>query len=407
MSRLFFSYSRADADFVRRLAGDLRAAGIDLWLDQEDIPPGERWDRAVEEAMKSAPSLLVVLSPVSASSQNVLDEMSYGLETGKRIIPVLHKQCEIPFRLRRLQYVDFTGSYDRALAQLVKAIRGREQPAPAASVPAGAAAVPDASAGNAPIGIPAVEASPAVTHPTVPADAPLEARQSDRAAVIEPAAASIAVREDPSRRGQAYAIAAALIVIVALVLYVSLKDRSPSATGGQAPAPDAVAQTAPAAANPAPPVPTATPLDPGVRKRYTTAPCGSIHDARTNLEWFVGPDRNTTWHEAERWTAALSACGGGWQMPTVRQLQALYDDQSTAGTGHLTGGRRFPARMDPAFAAIGGGSWVWARDAIGESGRTFNFNQGVAVAIRRDNTILAIRAFAVRVRPAATGAPAS
>ena len=46
MSRLFFSYSRADGEFVLKLASDLRAAGIDLWLDQEDIPPGERWDRS-------------------------------------------------------------------------------------------------------------------------------------------------------------------------------------------------------------------------------------------------------------------------------------------------------------------------------------------------------------------------
>lgn len=49
----FFSYCREDSDFALRLAGDLKEAGASVWLDQLDIVPGQRWDRAVEDALPS------------------------------------------------------------------------------------------------------------------------------------------------------------------------------------------------------------------------------------------------------------------------------------------------------------------------------------------------------------------
>ena len=132
MERLFFSYSRADKDFVLRLAKDLRSAGVNLWIDQLDIAPGDRWDRAVEEALAAAPCLLVVLSPDSVHF-TVMDQVSLAFDEKKRIFPVVTRQCNVPFRLRRLQYVDFTTGYDVGLAALVGALKsqvqaGREHP---------------------------------------------------------------------------------------------------------------------------------------------------------------------------------------------------------------------------------------------------------------------------------------
>jgi hypothetical protein len=126
MRKLFVSYSRNDSEFVRRLAHDLRAAGIAIWLDQEDIAPGERWDDAIERALKNATETLVVISRHSAVSQTVLDEISYSLDSNKRVIPVLWERCEIPFRLRRLQNIDFTEHYANGVKRLITAL---EEPA--------------------------------------------------------------------------------------------------------------------------------------------------------------------------------------------------------------------------------------------------------------------------------------
>jgi hypothetical protein len=118
----FLSYARENAEFVLGLAKDLRAGGAHVWMDQLDITPGERWDRAVEDALAKCLELVVILSPAAVESTNVMDEVSLALEDGKTVVPVLHRQCKIPFRLRRLQYVDLTLNYQAGLGRLLETL---------------------------------------------------------------------------------------------------------------------------------------------------------------------------------------------------------------------------------------------------------------------------------------------
>lgn len=48
------------------------------------------------------------MTPASIASENAKVEVGYAMDHGMRILPVLLEECEIPLRLRRLQYVDFT-----------------------------------------------------------------------------------------------------------------------------------------------------------------------------------------------------------------------------------------------------------------------------------------------------------
>jgi hypothetical protein len=125
-SAAFFSYSRQDSEFAQKLAQDLRSSGASVWLDQLDIRPGQRWDRTVQDAVTSCPRMLVVLSPSSVDSENVMDEVSFALERKKTVIPVLYRDCDIPFRLGRVQYIDFRTDYDRALKELVETLNALE-----------------------------------------------------------------------------------------------------------------------------------------------------------------------------------------------------------------------------------------------------------------------------------------
>jgi hypothetical protein len=119
----FISYSRADSEFALRLARDLKAAGAKVWLDQMDIVPGASWDNAVENALMAADCMLLILSPASAKSDNVRDEVSYALENGKTVIPVLYMDCVIPLRLQRKQRIDFRADYGRGLSGLLEQLR--------------------------------------------------------------------------------------------------------------------------------------------------------------------------------------------------------------------------------------------------------------------------------------------
>jgi hypothetical protein len=104
----FISYSRRDKEFALELATELKSSGLSVWLDQLDIPTGARWDDEVEQALHESEIFLIVLTSASISSENVKDEIGYAIDHGKRILPVLLEACEIPLRLRRFQYVDFT-----------------------------------------------------------------------------------------------------------------------------------------------------------------------------------------------------------------------------------------------------------------------------------------------------------
>ena len=190
----FVSYSRTDTEFVMRLAEDLKAAGARIWLDQLDIPPGERWDRAVEAALNTSPVMLVVLSAAAIDSMNVMDEVSFALQKHKIVVPILIDDCPIPFRLHRIQHVDFRRDYARGLAALLTHLRT----APAVSAPTAAQQ-------------PAISAAPRSHTQPSPPPPPSQAEMS-------------AMPEPPKQKRPAWfwvAICAGAVAVVIFVLIVA------------------------------------------------------------------------------------------------------------------------------------------------------------------------------------------
>jgi hypothetical protein len=136
-SPAFISYSRNDSDFALTLARDLKAAGVAVWLDQLDIEPGMEWDDAIEVALKEAGQFLLILSPSSASSRNVRNEIAFALDEQKVVIPILHIDCTVPLQLRRIQRVDFRRGYAPGFDALLRTMNsqaGGDDPALARSL---------------------------------------------------------------------------------------------------------------------------------------------------------------------------------------------------------------------------------------------------------------------------------
>lgn len=120
----FLSYSRADAKLALRFATDLRERGIAMWVDQLDIRPSEHWDRAIERAVHECRGLVVILSPRSVESDNVADEISFAIDHKKPVLPVMIERCRLPLRITRMQVIDATASYERALEQCIDVLGG-------------------------------------------------------------------------------------------------------------------------------------------------------------------------------------------------------------------------------------------------------------------------------------------
>lgn len=126
--QLFISYARQDQSFALRLADDLIVAQHDVWIDQIRLKPGDRWDWQIQAALKQSHLMLLVLSQHSAQSDNVADEYHYFLQNRKTIIPLLgdnFQMADMPYRLSRLQYIDFRQDYDVCLTQLIDTIGHR------------------------------------------------------------------------------------------------------------------------------------------------------------------------------------------------------------------------------------------------------------------------------------------
>uniref|UniRef100_A0A7V4G8G8 DUF1566 domain-containing protein n=1 Tax=Desulfobacca acetoxidans TaxID=60893 RepID=A0A7V4G8G8_9BACT len=81
-------------------------------------------------------------------------------------------------------------------------------------------------------------------------------------------------------------------------------------------------------------------------ERFSKAADGVITDRATGLDWYVSPQPHNSWHEAKAWTEHLTVAGGGWRLPTLAELKALYQKGASA------------IHTDPAFQAPG--AWVWS-----------------------------------------------
>jgi hypothetical protein len=81
MSKLFISHSTSDRKFVEdKLAGLLKALGFDVWFAENDIKTAEQWERSILAGLESSDWFVLVMSPRSAKSEWVKDEVNWAIE---------------------------------------------------------------------------------------------------------------------------------------------------------------------------------------------------------------------------------------------------------------------------------------------------------------------------------------
>jgi hypothetical protein len=128
--KVFVSHNHKDKEIVRKLADDLRRQGVEVWLDEELIAPGEPWAEKLGYAVEQSDAVLVVMSRNTSDSQWQTSEIAFAVaaqkrDISKRIIPILiDKNAEVPFFLKHLLYCDLSDSeaYHRNLPQLIMTI---------------------------------------------------------------------------------------------------------------------------------------------------------------------------------------------------------------------------------------------------------------------------------------------
>ena len=125
---VFLSHNRADKPRVRALAERLRSAGLRVWFDEWVIKPGDDIYLAIERGLEAARVQVLCLSPEALGSEWVALERSTVLfrdptNAGRRFVPLLLTDCDLPDTLKRYKYVDFRGELDLAFDELVEVCR--------------------------------------------------------------------------------------------------------------------------------------------------------------------------------------------------------------------------------------------------------------------------------------------
>lgn len=125
----FLSHSSLDKPFIRQLAGDLIANGIDVWLDEQRIRVGESIPEKIAQGLADSDYFLIGLSQHSAASEWVKKELNNALVTEVQrrkvhILPLKLDDVQIPQIIRDKKYADFSQSYKAGLEDLLSALKG-------------------------------------------------------------------------------------------------------------------------------------------------------------------------------------------------------------------------------------------------------------------------------------------
>jgi tetratricopeptide (TPR) repeat protein len=111
---VFLCHAHQDKPAVRELYARLQSDRFQPWLDEEDLIPGQDWEREIPRAVRRSHVVVVCLSPHSINKSgylqkeikfalDVLDEQPEGMIF---IIPARLEPCDVPASLSRFHFAD-------------------------------------------------------------------------------------------------------------------------------------------------------------------------------------------------------------------------------------------------------------------------------------------------------------
>jgi hypothetical protein len=114
--RIFLCHSSEDKPIVRELYRSLSTESwLDVWLDEENLYPGQDWDTEIEKAVETTDIVIVCLSNNSVNKDGyiqrelrfVLRIADYKPEGEIFVIPIRLSNCLVPRSLKQWHYIDF------------------------------------------------------------------------------------------------------------------------------------------------------------------------------------------------------------------------------------------------------------------------------------------------------------
>ncbi|HKQ53773.1 MAG TPA: toll/interleukin-1 receptor domain-containing protein [Pyrinomonadaceae bacterium] len=126
LGKVFISHSSVDKPFVRRLAGRIKKAGFQIWLDEHELVVGDPLGKRIADALIEAKVVLVVVSASSVKSKWLRYELSLATERmvkgACRVIPIVIDDVPLPPEVTGLIYSDFKSSFSFGIKGILTAL---------------------------------------------------------------------------------------------------------------------------------------------------------------------------------------------------------------------------------------------------------------------------------------------
>lgn len=116
--KVFLCYAHSDKEAVRKLYRRLTRDGVDVWLDEKRLLPGQEWRTLIEDNIRTSDMVIICLSRQVVEKEGFLQkEMKIALEVYDQkpensdfIIPARLTDCDIPKKLKNLHWVNLFDS---------------------------------------------------------------------------------------------------------------------------------------------------------------------------------------------------------------------------------------------------------------------------------------------------------
>ena len=124
---VFISYARKDAAFADRLEAALKTWGAESRIDRSDIYAFEDWWKRIEDLIREADTVIVVLSPDAVASDICKKEAAFAISLNKRLAPIVHRRVDVnavPEHIAQLNFIFFDdeAKFDESFARLTDAL---------------------------------------------------------------------------------------------------------------------------------------------------------------------------------------------------------------------------------------------------------------------------------------------
>jgi TolB-like protein len=139
---VFLSYASQDADAVRRIGEALRAAGIEVWFDQDELVGGDAWDARIRKQIKDCALFVPIISATTQARLEGYFRLEWKLaaqrthtmaEAKPFLLPVVidatrDAEAHVPEEFRAVQWTRLPGgAAGVALVARVRSLLGLDQ----------------------------------------------------------------------------------------------------------------------------------------------------------------------------------------------------------------------------------------------------------------------------------------